>query len=183
MQHTFSQSRGFTLVETLVAISVLMLSVVGPMTIASRALQSSLFAKDQITAFYLGQEAIEIIRAVRDDNAFNEGTDWLSGLSECTSGVCGVDVQTWAFHDCTDSEDCRIYYDPDGLTTQRGIYTHVSSGNDLTRFVRTVRVNEITNNQEAEIIVDVSWQTGTLARTVTIQSRIFNQFDNLYGTP
>ena len=61
-----STPRGFTLLETFVAITILMFAVVGPLTIVSKALNASYDSRDQITAFYLAQDAIEYIRNVRD---------------------------------------------------------------------------------------------------------------------
>jgi prepilin-type N-terminal cleavage/methylation domain-containing protein len=66
----FKQKRkaGFTLVETLIAISILIISISGPLVIISQALKSSYYARDEITAFYLAQEAVEFIRNQRDIN-------------------------------------------------------------------------------------------------------------------
>ena len=61
--------RGFTLVETLVAITILLIVIVGPMTIASRGMQTAFYAGDQTTAIYLAQEGIEHIQRLRDDTA------------------------------------------------------------------------------------------------------------------
>ncbi|MDR3571013.1 MAG: type II secretion system protein [Candidatus Pacebacteria bacterium] len=60
--------KGFTLIETLVAISLLMLAVVAPMSLAAQSLTAAYYARNQVTAFYLAQEGIEIVRAVRDAN-------------------------------------------------------------------------------------------------------------------
>ncbi|MEK7156326.1 MAG: prepilin-type N-terminal cleavage/methylation domain-containing protein, partial [Patescibacteria group bacterium] len=57
---------GFTLVETLVAVMLLSVAVVAPMSLAARSLGSAYYARDQITAFYLAQEAIEALRSIRD---------------------------------------------------------------------------------------------------------------------
>src|SRR3989344_8733451 len=99
-------SNGFTLVETLVAISILTLSIAGAFTAVQSGIQSSTFAKDQTTAFYLAQEGMEFIKNKRDENALNSineqpnpVTNWLTGLSDdpdndpCYFGsVCRVDV-------------------------------------------------------------------------------------------
>jgi type II secretory pathway pseudopilin PulG len=58
---TSSSSRGFTLIETFVAITILMITVLGPMTLLSKALQESRYIKDEITATFLAQEGTEII--------------------------------------------------------------------------------------------------------------------------
>lgn len=60
IKHNFKQS-GFTLIETFVAIVVLTIAVLGPMTLLSRALQDSRYIKDQITATFLAQEGVELL--------------------------------------------------------------------------------------------------------------------------
>jgi type II secretory pathway pseudopilin PulG len=77
-------NKGFTIVETLVAISILMLAITGPLLIISQALESSYYSRDEITAYYLAQEGVEYIRNVVDNTALDPtkiDTDWLSGLS------------------------------------------------------------------------------------------------------
>ena len=51
-------NKGLTLVETLVAISVLLMAVVGPMVIYSKSITNTRYAGDQITAYYLAQEGM-----------------------------------------------------------------------------------------------------------------------------
>ena len=60
------QERGFTLVETLVAISFLSVAIVAPMTLVSLSLAGAVQARDTITAYNLAQEGIEAVRAIRD---------------------------------------------------------------------------------------------------------------------
>ena len=51
-----SKIRGFTLIETLVAISLLMVAIVAPMSLTARSLATAYYARDQITAFHLAQK-------------------------------------------------------------------------------------------------------------------------------
>src|SRR3989344_8329238 len=98
---------GFTLIETLVAIAVLVLSVTAPLEIAAKALFSAFHARNQITAYYLASEAIEYIKNARDTTFLNDvlnearpiqdNQDWLLGLENCkrTSGgneECYIDT-------------------------------------------------------------------------------------------
>lgn len=62
---------GFTILETLVAISILILALTGPLTIVAQALRSSYYARDQVTAYYLAQEAVEFLRNKRDNAGLN----------------------------------------------------------------------------------------------------------------
>lgn len=178
MQAKRTKSDGFTLIETLVAITILLVAVVGPMTIAARGLQTAFFAREQVIAFSLGQEAIEFVRAERDENAL-QGSSWLSGIpgscDRSNSSGCGIDVRTGSFRSC--SSGCQLQYDSGSLSGNRGFYTYVTG--ELTPFTRRMWVEEVTGNQEAEVTVEVSWSSGLFGgtRTVTIQSRIFNHYD------
>lgn len=70
---------GFTLVETLVAISILIIALTGPLAIIAQSLKTSQFSRDEITAAYLAQEPIEYIRNMRDQNGLRESnsSNWL----------------------------------------------------------------------------------------------------------
>ncbi len=106
-------SAGFTIIETLVAISILIISITGPMVIVSQSLKSAYFARDQITAFYLAQEAIEYVRNLRDSNIFNGSTDRLNNLTSNGSSennVCGLNPLG------TNDYTCALNYTSSGYT-------------------------------------------------------------------
>ena len=79
-----------------------MFAIVGPMTIAVKSSQSALYARQQNTAFFLAQEGISIINALRNDNALavNISTEtnawaWIdsSALAPCrASSGCTIDA-------------------------------------------------------------------------------------------
>lgn len=96
--NTLSSQRGFTLLETMVAVSLLMLSIVGPLTIAQKSVKTSTYTKNRTTAYYLAQDAIEFLRNIRDVHSLKGDTwDDLVGLSSpyarCIVGKCDVDTQ------------------------------------------------------------------------------------------
>jgi len=63
-----STAKGFTLVESLVAISILMLAIVGPMTVANKALTAAIDAERQTYAYNLAQEELEYINNEKDNS-------------------------------------------------------------------------------------------------------------------
>ena len=158
--------KGFTSVETLVAISILMLAVTGPLYFASESLKAATYARDQITAFYLAQDAFEQIRKIRDDN-LNNNNEWNLGLTGCESG-CRVAVDANGFYKIDNSNgDTYLYRNAD-----TGIYSHDSSG-VKTSFKRVVKIEPTdgkpapdiwTNATEMKVTVTISWKSGTIDR-------------------
>ncbi|OGI57150.1 hypothetical protein A3B85_03405 [Candidatus Nomurabacteria bacterium RIFCSPHIGHO2_02_FULL_37_13] len=92
-----SLSKGFTLVETLVAISIFTTSILALLVILSGSISNTGYAKKKIIASYLAQEGIEYIRNMRDTfvlygatsqagwNAFNTKVAGPSGNTVCAS--------------------------------------------------------------------------------------------------
>lgn len=175
--------RGFTLVETLVAVLLLSVAVAGPLTIASRASASAAVAKDQITAYYLAQDALEYVRFKRDSNCLvafannpsvpcPNGTSagqWLYELGPCLApNTCRVDTQANTITSCS-GDTCRLYYN----NTSK-FYTHTSSGNSATKFRRYVQIT--VSGGEAQVAVTVSWTSafGAATRSVVLREYIYN---------
>ena len=185
---------GFTLIETLVAITVLLLSITAPLQIASQALFSAFYVRDEITAYYLAEEAIEYIKNSRDtrflEDVFNSGVviednAWLVGLGECienptiTKG-CTVDATKPFMSDPEAIVSCNVSGClPIRFDESSGIWNYVSG--DVSKFTRTIELKPQTNNggtnEEALIEVTVEWQGNNAfvgAKKVFISALISN---------
>ncbi len=161
---------GFTLVETLIAISILLVSIVGPLTIASRGLTTASFARDQVTAFYLAQEAAEVVRNKRDNNALL-GISWDSGLSECVGQSCIID----ATKDIEDSEAIQSCVGVCGVIKQdavSGLYGYTPSWVD-SKFTRTMTMSQI-NSGEIQLTISIAWSNGSINKTFSIQENLLD---------
>lgn len=170
--------QGFSLVETLVAITILLIVIVGPITLVANSARSTAFANDQVIAFFLAQEGVEFIHAAFNDlqlqsfaNGYAGPTAWarftnkstVNGLyEECYLGGCGIHLGTvWygdvMLKDCrTTDEACRLYYDDtEGV---RGRYTHESSHQE-TKFTRVITIDDSVTTGQAEIRSTVTWRS------------------------
>jgi hypothetical protein len=64
---------GFTVIETFVAITILLIAVLGPMELVVRFYVDSAYAKNQIAAAFLAQDGLETIQ-----NIIRNNTEWRS---------------------------------------------------------------------------------------------------------
>jgi prepilin-type N-terminal cleavage/methylation domain-containing protein len=72
-----NQKHGFTLIETLVAISILMIAIAGPLTVANKAYTSALNARNQSVASNLAQEGLEYVNNMKANNTWPDGSHWV----------------------------------------------------------------------------------------------------------
>ena len=86
------KNKGFTLVEALVAISILMIAIASPMMLTQKSLSSATLSKDQMVATFLAQDTIEAVRNIRDQIAVRgTDTDWLSSDILLKNCICDTD--------------------------------------------------------------------------------------------
>jgi Tfp pilus assembly protein PilV len=157
-------SRGFTVIEAFVGISILLIGLVGPLMLVNSNLQAGRFSRDQITAYYLAQEAIEMVREKRDENFIASSSDWLAGLGDCTSGRCYVDGRNGAsdpFGGC--SGNCTF---PLQVNTASGQYGY-DGGFTNSHFYRYVEINENVAGDGALVTVVVGFDTGRYVQEYT----------------
>ena len=165
--------RAFTLIETLVAVSIVTFAVAGPLYSAYRSLVATELARDRLTASYLAQEGIEYVRMVRDNKylaAYNAGdtdTAWDDFLDSipCTSAVsCTLDPVLplgTGLQECP-STGCTPLYLRDNNGTSN-VYTQNSDfGSPVTHvgtsFIRSIyRLNAPALPSNERIVSRVRW--------------------------
>jgi prepilin-type N-terminal cleavage/methylation domain-containing protein len=173
--------KGFTLIETMIAVTILTLSISGPLLGASRAIVLAEISRDQLTASYLAQEAIEYVRAMRDDaylNSYKNGgadistaawSDFISGTSvwsitPCISSTCTLDPARAMGFGSTLA--LAAYTGGTPLYISNGIYTQQQIGT-RTAFTRTIRATTVSSTEES-ITATVSWSFHNTLYTVTV---------------
>ncbi len=138
-------NKGFTLVETLVAIAILMVAVVGPLTVANKAYRAAIDAKKQTIAFNLAQEGLEYINNLKDNK--DTSSNW---------GAWNGNSHPAVFDNCASPT----------LTCQITALGALPSG-----FTRYYNYQWVSYYQVLATVV-VSWQTGTVGNQVRLQELI-----------
>ena len=186
---------GFTMIEMLVAITILLVGVLGPLSIASQGIAEGLFVKNQITAVYLAQEAIELmVNKQRNLKNYNSGHAlltpipdfyWLEGICVNSSNVtvhptpggilCAADVYNdsviWS-----NSVDNRFNLQ---FCDNPGLYLPLSqpcSGNRIgTVFTRKVKIyQDGAAVDKAKVEVEMEWQDKTTVKSFKLVRQLYD---------
>ncbi len=191
MKNITKYKKGFTLIETLVAISILAIAIVAPMTLASKTLFTAQYAKDQMVATQLAQEAIEIVRAKRDAKMIEAFTSfvadrgvWLDNFRRVLTPTVGsesnvvvdvADLNSIERCDSIDDDECSAIFLVGGLYRQAAFLTSSEKNSGKpTRFKRIVHLKVLSEN-ELQVRAIVKWQTGSfLPRAVSAETVVYN---------
>lgn len=134
-------SKAFTLIEILIAITVITIGVVGFYAAITRVASITFSNSHRFVASRLAQEGIELVSNIRDTN-WIKITDWDNGLAD---------------------GDYQVQYDKDILLTYSdtplkidndGFYNYDSGSS--TRFTRKVTITHI-NPDEIKVKVQITW--------------------------
>ncbi len=148
---------GQSLVETIVAVGIMIVGITAVLTLAVISLSVSGVSKQNIIALNLAREGIEITRAVRDTHWLRDVQCWHSS-NECglKTGKYVLDYQTEDtltplsgsdFDSCT---NCQLLINADGLY-------NLTSGSP-TVYKRIIEINTGASTEEKEIISSVQWK-------------------------
>lgn len=185
-----TKTAGYSLVEVLVAVTILLLSIVGPMTIAAKGIQTGRFVGEQTTATYLAQEGVETVMAYRNQYALEQyqaGTfdkadmwGWVGESVSTPVSVCfsanGCNLE-WRGDSivatpCTSS--CVLRYTDD--IGYRSRFTTSEPGTD-SPYTRVIKLTA-RGAGEVDVVSTVTWNTNLFGvggeRSVELRSSVFN---------
>lgn len=170
---------GFTIIELIISIFILSVAIVGIFSAFSVIKILTYDTADRLTATYLAQEGMEIVRNIRDTNWLNMDfcaatpsdsrctpnlPAWVDGLGSCTNG-CEADYRTGTGQQDSSSvmtqwtssgRYLKINLPPNGS----GFYNYTSGAQ--TKFKRKITIASITDvdgltDHIIKVTVQVSW--------------------------
>lgn len=193
-------NKGITLIELIVAISVLTFAITGPMTLAASSLKATQDARNELIATHLAEEGIEVIHSLRDNNSSTDltpgpgYTGWTNHrvdfVTPCSNFGCVVDVTAhaalpWgagAVVACTNT-DCAgedmMYYNPNTGLYRQSIVA-LGAPWVVSPFTRHVAVAVVSATQQINVTSTVTFRSvsgGT--RTIVVSEVLYNWFPPL----
>lgn len=193
-KQNIQKNKGFTLIETMIAVFILVIAMNALLGLISSNLFSARYAKNNIVANYLAQEVIDYIRNDRDSIAFQQIAEPSGGwanfqakYSACFSDEgCEIEPAKLAnnINVCTiptsgnfGTLDCKILnYDDNAYGNN--FYTYENpNGSTPSNFKRQVKMslnNTIPNADELDIKVTIEWKNGNLVRSQSSRVSLLN---------
>jgi len=153
---------GFTLVEVLTAIFVILVGIVGALAVIQQTITYTALSSSRLVASYLAQEGIEIVRNIRDGNWLEEAA-WDDGLG---GGDWEADYTTQELTDTYDGDFLNI--------DSNGFYSY--SAGSPTKFKRKITIVSDLDGSDPRLRVSVlvEWQQVGKNNQVTAQEYLYN---------
>ncbi len=167
---------GFTLIETLVALAIFASSIVALISITGTGVADANFAKNKLTASYLSQEGVELVRNIRDSVLLSGSpTGWsdfiANQIDECMAGnspkACRIDPKTLAVNACPQAACPPLLYD-----NNSGFFGYDSGNNSI--FTRTITIDDLGSGNEIKINSTVSWHQGGVQKSVSYSENLLD---------
>ncbi len=177
--------KGFTLIESLIAIAIITISIAGPLWAAGQSMRAAEIAQDQLVASSLAQEGVEYVRAVRDNEYLaaykadittgNTSADawnhFLQDVQYCTTakGGCEMNLGDWDNPYPSSTGQPLLPCSQGGascasplklrMSGTEGIYNRTQGS--ATLFTRVITVDSVGTTQVPveQVIAMVSWTT------------------------
>ena len=186
--------RGFTLVETLIAVSIFSVSLVAVMAVLGSGISNTNSIKQKMTASYLAQEGIEYIRNMRDTYVLyssSASTGWTSFNNKvfpaCVGYGCFVNADNLDYGDNTEpiNDGVKvILISCNSANCSNGALSYINgkygfSGED-SGFTRKIIMTKIIspdgtiNPNEVKVSSTVYWTQGSGPQSVTFSENLFN---------
>jgi len=154
---------GFTMLELIITIFIFTVGILAAYYLVNLPMSYTSTSVSRLTASYLAQEGIEIVRNIRDTNLV-KGQDWRSGMAD---NNCEADY-------LSTSLSCPASNQPLRLSSQPGsqYYNYISG--TIAPFTRIITIGSNVDGSMS-VSVTVSW-IGKQNGSVTVQENLYNWY-------
>ncbi len=172
--------RGFTILEVMFAIFVILVGVLGAYTVIQKVISYTYQSSLRFTSAYLAQEGVEIVRNIRDAN-WVQGEVWNNDLTGVGTENWEADYTTSSFkgsgvgEDCSDFPhyNCNSFVSTDYLKIFHDFYCY--HGSYKTPFTRKITITP--NGERLTVSVSVWWNyKGNNKGPITVQEVLYRWY-------
>ena len=157
-------SKSFTLLEVILAITILTTAAAGAFILIIQVISASAIVESKLIASYLAQEGIEIVKNIRDANWLQKN-NWCENLDEgdweadYTSSDLSISFGSGTY----------LYIDANGF------YCYSPSSNQ-TKFKRKITISkEVAEPDRLKVSVEVQWEDrGKTHQHIIVQAYLYN---------
>lgn len=156
------------MIETIISLFLLTVGVIGTFVVLQKIIASGSLISSRLTAAYLAQEGIEIVRNFRDNYWLHDTEYWddfFNDTSICSSG-------------------CEIDYDDTNFSSYSGEYLQIDNSGfynydfgNPTKFQRkiTIEGNLLGVGSDAvKVLVEVNWEEKSQSYKILVQENLYN---------
>jgi len=176
------KSRGFTLMEVIVALFFISTGIIGSYLLINSTIFATTQAVDKFTAVYLAQEGIELVRNIRDTNWLEppanppDPDQWHEDLNNCSGSCdelvngCMIDYASSQFQDPASPFPA---YDgtPLKIESSSNLYGYAAGTNS--KFKRKITISNI-SFESMQICVWVGWEEKGTPNSFTLREDLYN---------
>ena len=168
------KQKAFTLIEVLIAISILTIGILSGFILITKVLYSTTVIQDRLTASFLAQEGVELVRQVRDSNFLKimngESIEWKDALADGSYIIESKagNQQPITLVSVDPGEAPNFLYDND---SDSKIYNYTIG--EPTTFNREIRITSI-NDDEIRVESIIKWKSKNIDFDLIVEDHLFN---------
>ncbi len=157
--------KSFTLIEVILAVSILTLAVGGSFALIQQTLLAASQNQSKLIAYYLAQEGIEVVRNIRDSNWLEQrarpSIAWDNGLAD------GDYIADYLNSDLIPFENKPLNFNSEGF------YSY--SGDTQTKFKRKITVTKI-NDDTLKVSIGIEWVERGRTNNIGASEYLYNWY-------
>lgn len=163
----FNKEKAFTLLEVIVAITVLTIAVGGSFALIQQTMVAASLTQSKLVAYYLAQEGIELVRNIRDSN-------WLEQRANPTVlWDEGLEPGDWE-GDLNDTGLVQPFAEGRFLNIDsEGFYSYAAG--TPTPFKRKISITEL-GSDTLEVGVQVFWSERGRDHNIEVTEHLYNWY-------
>lgn len=163
------REQGQSLIETIVAFSVISLGVVAVLSLAISSISLSGQSNQKIVSINLAREGIEVVRSIRDSNQLDPESSWPYGVS---SGkyIVNFDSVVLTSADAQNLSDC----DNCGISLTNNVYRHSVDPNLTYKRMIVVTPHAVYPSGAVDVESQVSWREHNRLHNFNLKTTLFD---------